>query len=405
MARPPLPLNTPGKIGVRKVGDKRFAARCRYRDPDGVTRRLEARGRSEAAARNELQAAIKARQGHGSDKLYPSSRFRDAAQLWMATKVTPRRSGSTRDAYRRRLDAVVLPALGELRLRECTASRLDAFMARLEQRGLSGNYRSAVRGVVREVCKLAVMHGVLAANPVDALDNVEGRRAAAPRALTVRERRAVLDWLESTSDDDEVAAKQVAARRRHVPDLARFLLATGARIGEACAVRWCDVDLDGVPVVDEASQLRAVPVVALGPVIARVKGRGLVRVEEGKTAAANRTVPLPGFATAMLAARKPDDAPPGEPVFPVAGRAGVSWQDPSRAGKYFREVFDAVGMEWATSHVCRKTYLTILDDEQALSDRMKADLMGHATLLRDTYVGRGELHPQAATYIDAAYRG
>ncbi len=402
MARPPLPLNTPGKVSVRQLGDKRYAARCRFRDTDGVTRRLEARGRSETAARNALQAVIKDRRGVGDDKLRPSSRFREAAQLWLA-KVPARRSGSTRDAYRRRLDAVVLPALGELRLRECTPAQMDAFMVALEERGLSANYRSAIRGVVREVCKLAVMHGVLAANPVDALSRIEGHRKQPPRALTAQERRALLSWLDATSDNEEIAAKQVAARRRHVPDIARFLLATGARIGEACAVHWCDVDLDGVPVVD-GEDLRLMPVVRLGPVIVRIKGKGLVRVEEGKTASAQRTVPLPEFATAMLRARKPEHAGADEPVFPVGGKDGPSWQDPGRAGKYFREVFDAVGMGWATSHVCRKTYLTILDDERALSDRMKADLMGHSTVLRDIYVGRGGFHPQAADYVDAAYR-
>jgi len=45
-----------------------------------------------------------------------------------------------------------------------------------------------------------------------------------------------------------------------------------------------------------------------------------------------------------------------------------------------------------------------LSAQVTASDRMKADLMGHATLLRDVYVGRGGFHPQAAGFIDAAYR-
>lgn len=402
MARPPLPLNTPGKISVRQVGEKRYAARCRYRDADGVTRRLEASGSSKTAARNALQAVIKNRQGRGSDKLFPSSRFREAAELWMA-KVAARRSATTYDAYRRRLDGVILPALGELRLRECTAAQMDAFMSALEERGLSANYRSALRDAVREVCKQAVLHKALPANPVDALDHIEGHRQQPPRALTAEQRRALLDWLGGTSDDEEVAAKQAAARRRDMPDLTRFMLATGARIGEACALRWCDVDLEGTPVV-EGDELRLSPVVHLGPVIVRIKGKGLVRVEEGKTVAAKRTVPLPELAVTMLRARRPAYDPGEEPVFAVAGRDGITFKDPAQAGKYFREVFDALGWEWATSHVCRKTFLTILDDDRALSDRMKADLMGHSTLLRDTYVGRGGFHPQAAAVIDAAYR-
>ena len=37
--------------------------------------------------------------------------------------------------------------------------------------------------------------------------------------------------------------------------------------------------------------------------------------------------------------------------------------------------------------------------------RMKAGLMGHAALLPDVDVGQGGFHPQAAAFIDAAYRG
>jgi hypothetical protein len=49
-------------------------------------------------------------------------------------------------------------------------------------------------------------------------------------------------------------------------------------------------------------------------------------------------------------------------------------------------------------------YATILDDELTLTDRAKADLMGQAKFLKDTYVSRGELHPHAAVFLDAALR-
>ena len=39
-----------------------------------------------------------------------------------------------------------------------------------------------------------------------------------------------------------------------------------------------------------------------------------------------------------------------------------------------------------------------------LTDRAKADLMGQAKFLKDTYVSRGELHPHAAIFLDAALR-
>ena len=40
----------------------------------------------------------------------------------------------------------------------------------------------------------------------------------------------------------------------------------------------------------------------------------------------------------------------------------------------------------------------------SLTDRAKADLMGQVKFLKDTYVSRGELHPDAAVFLDAALR-
>ena len=54
------------------------------------------------------------------------------------------------------------------------------------------------------------------------------------RALTADERADLLAKI----DADERAVS------RDLPDLFRFLMATGCRIGEALAVRWCDVNLD-----------------------------------------------------------------------------------------------------------------------------------------------------------------
>ena len=53
-----------------------------------------------------------------------------------------------------------------------------------------------------------------------------------------------------------------------------------------------------------------------------------------------------------------------------------------------------------TPHTWRRTYATILDEEITFTDRMKADLMGQADFLRNSYVSRGELHAGAAVLLD-----
>ncbi len=165
-----------------------------------------------------------------------------------------------------------------------------------------------------------------------------------------------------------------------------------------------DVNLDGIAVVNE-HDMRSVPVVAVRQNVYPVKGKGGLVVHGGKTSMALRIVPLPEFVTTRLRARWHGDEQPDWPVFASAGRDGQpTYRWPSTLRRTVRAVRTQVGLDWMTPHTWRRTYATILDDEITLTDRVKADLMGQAKFLKDTYVSRGELHPDAAVFLDAALR-
>ena len=404
MARPPLPLGTPGTITVTEESPGAWVARCRFRDHDGVTRRLWKQGASKTSARGALYDVIKARQrGAGqSDALTPASRFNEAAELFLA-KIDRKREDSTHALYMYHLGRTILPALGALQLRECTVARLDAFLEVLEER-YSASTRRTLRSIVGGVLQVAVLHDVLAGNPVRELDRIEqpkGQRKKQPRGLTLDERRAFLDWLDGSSDDPRVLRLQKVARRAELPDLVRFGLGTGLRIGESLAVRRLDVNLAGVP-VRSAEGKRQVPVVTIAGNVTWVKGKGLVR-HDGKSEASLRVIPLPRFAVDILRRRLEEPGDQEWPLFPAAGRDGVvSYRWPANVRRTLRSVREEVGLDWMTPHTWRRTYATILDDEITLTDRMKADLMGQAQFLKDTYVSRGELHVGAAVLLDAA---
>ena len=409
MARPPLPLGHHGSVKLARESGQ-WVARCRVRDLDGVTRKVERWGSSRTAAQGALQDELRQRRGERTQLLRPQSRFRDAAAVWMA-KITERREDSTADTYRHWLEALVLPELGGLRLHECDVAHLDAFFSRLEQARrtvehadgtitekvrYAANTRRTLRTIVGGVLLQAVLHQAVASNPVRELERIEspkGHRKGPPRGLTAEERRRLLAFI----DDDPVAVGG------DLPDLIRFALGSGLRIGELCAVRWLDVDLEGIPVVT-GNDMRLVPVVAVRQNVYPVRGKGLA-VHGGKTPTALRIVPLPELVTARLRARDHGDQDPGWPVFAVASRGGhPTYRWPSNVRRSLRRVRDGAGLGWMTPHTWRRTYATILDDEMSLTDRAKADLMGQAKFLKDTYVSRGELHPDAAVFLDAALR-
>jgi integrase len=408
MARPPLALGSHGSVTTTRSGEK-WVSRCRFRDLDGVTRPVARWGTSRANAQKALQDALRDRQGPTRpERLHASSRVRDAVEIWTA-KIAERREDSTADTYRHWVDKVVLPQLGELRLHECDVAHMDWFFNQLareqvakvgpdgavdEKPRYSANTRRTIRSIVTGVLQQAVLHGAIPTNPIRELEPIEspkGRKTTPPRGLTAEERQRLLDLV----DSDKVA------QGADLPDLIRFAIGSGLRIGELCAVRWMDLNLEGLPVAS-ANHVRMVPVVAVRQNVYPIRGKGLA-VHDGKTASALRIVPLPEFVTSLLRTRRQPEDDPEWPVFPAAGRDGVpTYRWPSNVRRSVRTAREKAGLDWMTPHTWRRTYATILDDEITLTDRAKADLMGQAKFLKDTYVSRGELHPDAAVFLDAA---
>lgn len=281
MARPPLPLGDHGSITVTRSGGK-WIARCRVRDLDGRTRKLERWGPTRTAASSSLQDALRERRGVEKSKpLRPTSKFSAAADVWSA-KIAERREDSTTETYRFWVEKLVLPRLGELRLHECDVAYLDWFFNQLareqatkvssdgeveETPRFSANSRRTIRSIVSGVLQQAVLHGAIQSNPVKELDPIEspkGHKTGPPRGLTAEERQRLLDLV----DSDKLA------RRADLPDLIRFAIGSGLRIGELCAVRWMDINLEGLPVTS-ADDIRMVPVVAVRQNVYPVKGKGL----------------------------------------------------------------------------------------------------------------------------------
>ena len=112
------------------------------------------------------------------------------AEAWFARIVAAveqgRRSPGTAERYRWHLDRIVLPGLGELRVREVSVSRVDAFLAAV--RDNTGTATAlACRSVVSGVLGVAVRHGALTTNPTREAERIEVGPRRAPRALTAEE--------------------------------------------------------------------------------------------------------------------------------------------------------------------------------------------------------------------------
>lgn len=371
-------------IGKDEKGKpKRFRALAQYRDFDGVTRVVQASGKTATQASQNLRQAMQSRTQSGRHgDLTAMSRFSDAADLWLS-KVEEmvkdgRRSPGTVDTYRRQLKNHLLPAMGEVRLGEATTPMVDRVIASIKKK-VSASTAKSCRSVISGVMGLAVRYGAIMANPVREVERIEAKPKREPRALTMAERVELLTKLQ----EDE------KARRRDLPDLVFFMLATGVRIGEALAVVWSQVDFQA-------------GTVQITSTLVRVKGEGLLR-KGTKSRAGERTLPLPMSAVAMLQRRFMSGARLDQPVFPDVNG---SFRDPANTRREFREARGKEALAWITSHSFRKTAATILD-EAALSARLVADQLGHSrpSMTQDVYLGRRAVDSQAALALEASLRG
>lgn len=344
------------------------------RDHDGRRREVERWGKSKATALNALREALRdrVRVQVGTDDLTSETKLKVAAEAWYASLEGL--SFNTMQAYRDRLDRQVVPALGELRLREITPGVGDRFLRALAEQhpGTAKQSRTVLSGILG----YATRQDAIETNVVRETGTIKRKQPKRlARALTVAQAKQMRALV--TYDPQAV--------RRDIPDLLSFLMGSGARIGEACAMVWDAVDLD-------------LGIVEIRATAVRVKGVGVVLQPEPKSEAGYRRLALPKWCVAMLRSRYHGQRP-ADVVFPT--QTGTV-RDGSNTQADIRQALDRAGFEGWTSHLLgRKSAATRLD-EGGHSGRQIADFLGHSqvSMSMDRYVGRKVANPGAAETLE-----
>jgi integrase len=306
----------------------------------------------------------------------------------------------SRETYEYVVKNQVLPALKAVRLREIRPAVITRALTAIAAESGPGSAKTA-RTVLAGMFDLAVADDAMQANPARGLRIGSGRaRKSTVHALTPGQVDEIADSLRSSQ----------RAMALDLPDLVEWMLGTGMRIGEACAMR--------------ASVLRATTA-EVDATAVRVKGVGLVVQERPKSAAGWRVLALPQYLVAMLERRAAELRLHARKVtflndrdeYRLEADPGIAFpspnghlRDPSNTAGDLREARDAIGREdeeqtgpygWVTSHVFRKTVATRLD-EAGLSARQIADQLGHAkpSMTQDDYVGRKVVSAEAARILN-----
>lgn len=381
--RPPLRIGQHGKIARKYLGGGVWLARTRFRDADGVTRIVERRGPADdhdqhgKLAEDALIEALNQRRAAGSDEVSLDTKIMVLVDQHIDRLEEDGRSIRTIDTYRY-CAKLLGKIIAGVRIGEATPARIDAAI-RSMRRAHGDVMAVQSKTILKGGLHLAVMANVIGANPVRDVSPI--RANAKPKgatALTATELRGLLAQLRASE----------ACQRHDLVDPITLFIATGLRISELLGLYWSNYD-------DAAATLSVT-----GKVI-RASGKGLLRIDETKTAAGERTLPLPIFAVAVLEARR---------VLPYLGEQAMifpstagTWRDPDNFRARWREVRADLGVPDATSHSFRKTVATLIDDE-GLSARIGADHLGHSriSMTQDKYMARGRSHKAVAELLDRA---
>jgi integrase len=380
--RPPLRIGAHGKITRKYLGGGVWLARCRFRDSDGVVRIVERRGPGDEhdhhgkLAEDALVEVLTARRAPvGPDEITLDTLVLSLVDVHLDRLAEDGRAARTLDTYRYTAGKLA-QLIGGVRVGEATPPRIDAALRSMRTAHGATMARQS-RTILRGALQLAVMASVLGMNPVRDLQPITSKgRPKGAVALTANELRELLGKMRASK----------SCHDRDLVDPVTILIATGARRSELLGLLWSDYD-------DEAGTITVT-----GKVV-RVAGKGLVRIDETKSAAGRRTIPLPRFAVETLRARR---------NLPYLGQQTVIFpsstgalRDPDNFGGQWRAARDELGVPDVTSHSFRKTVATLIDDD-GLSARIGADHLGHAmvSMTQDRYMSRGRVHTQVAVLLD-----
>nr|HMN62829.1 site-specific integrase [Anaerolinea sp.] len=302
------------------------------------------------------ETTLQAEQGMGYDAA--RTRLGEFMDAWMATK-TPGLRMATIESYSAQIRLYIKPKIGNLKMREVTAARIQSFYDGLLADGKGKRTVEIAHMVLHGALEHARRIGLLANNPAELVQ--------VPRP----EKREMSVWNEN----------QVSQFLVHVDGdpLYRLAFFTGMRRGELLGLKWSDLDWKTGMLQIRRQVYRM--------------ARGGWRFQEPKTARGKRAIRL---GPALLAALREHYMVTIPMLMSLAGEA---WQEydlifPSRKGnpligsevsKHFRGLAREAGLPAIRFHDIRHTCASLLLSHREPAVRVAAMLGQSVQILLETY--------------------
>jgi len=129
-----------------------------------------------------------------------------------------------------RFNTWVGPELGKLPLDQITPTTISRFLEKLREAGLAPATSDKYLSLLKTICQLAVELDLIAKNPARSIKLLNAPKAPAA-FFTVTQLKAFVDA--AMASDELIGSRMLA-----------LMAFTGARLGEATALRWDDLDIE-----------------------------------------------------------------------------------------------------------------------------------------------------------------
>ncbi len=141
-------------------------------------------------------------------------------------------SPNTISCYEGNLKRWIYPTLGNFKMPEITGAMISELYIKMQKKGLSHGSIEKVRNILSVLFRMAYLNDMIEKNPMD--------KAVLPKASKEEKK----DGVEAYTEEQ---VKQIFEALSHEPlqwqVYVRLLLETGVRRGEACGLKWSDINM------------------------------------------------------------------------------------------------------------------------------------------------------------------
>ncbi len=338
---------------IYKMKDGRWEGRYKTVKPDGKIKYISVYAKSYMAVKEKLQICKRDSINYNSDLPECKLTVENLLQLWLENhKSNIKVSSYLR--YQQLIRQHLLPDLGNLPLQKLTAKKLSAFLkqkklsGRLDNKGgLSAKTISDILVIIKSAVKMITVDYSLA-NSVAILEI---------KAPSFKQKQ-----IETFNDYELQVISKYILRKFSLANAAILLcLNTGLRLGEVCALRWTDIDINAQTLTIKQSVQRITQ-----------NGKSQLLLQTPKSETSKRTIPLTAEILLMLKSLKKNNNK--EYVF------GVSAPLEPRTLQYrFVSLLKKCGIQQRNFHVLRHTfasrYVAAGADIKSLSE-----ILGHSNV-------------------------